>query len=83
MDNENNFSAIWQDWLKEVATSKALTVFEPEQYTPNMRVGQSRYISGKLAKSSDDIFIAFPQGYGRHTTLAGIWMFLEKDHKRQ
>ncbi len=81
---KDDLSSILKDWLSEVVTSKILTLFEPERETiPNVRIGQSRFISRKLAKSSDDLFIRFPQCYGRNTTLAGIWMFLEKDHKRE
>ncbi|HHT9146497.1 MAG TPA: hypothetical protein ACFYD4_12640 [Candidatus Wunengus sp. YC61] len=61
-----------------------LTEFEPEiNFLRGTRTGQSRFISGKLAKSPDDSFIEFPSNYGRHTTLAGIWMFLEKDHRQE
>lgn len=68
-------------WLKEVAASKVLTLFEPEiQSIPDVYIGQARYISTKLLKAADNDFIIFPKKYGRHTTLAGIWMFLSKDH---
>jgi hypothetical protein len=79
----NNVSSALNEWLKDVGKSKALTLFEPEIGTPNYRVGQARFISGKLSKSAHDSFIRFPNRYGRHTTLAGIWMFLEKDHSRE
>ena len=76
--------AAWTDWLKEVIASKALTLFEPEtNLIPNVRPGQARFISGRLAKALDDSFIEVAQSYGRHTTLAGIHMFLAKDHKRE
>jgi hypothetical protein len=75
-------SAVLKDWLTEVTTSKVLTLLEPEiESIPSVRIGQARWISGKLAKSSDDSFIRFTRGYGRHTTLAGIWQFLEKEHR--
>lgn len=71
-------------WLKEVAASKVLTLFEPEiQSIPDVYIGQARYISTKLLKAADNDFIIFPKKYGRHTTLAGIWMFLSKDHHRE
>ena len=82
--NKFAFSSILERWLEEVATSKLLTLFEPEkEVLPNVRIGQARHVATKLARSSDDSFIAFPNQYGRHTTLAGIWMFLERDHKRE
>lgn len=84
LQDRNSLSSVWTDWVNEVVTSKALTLFEPEtESVPNVRIGQSRFISGRLAKSCDDSFIQFHKSYGRHTTLAGIWMFLEKDHKRE
>lgn len=74
----------WNSWLKEVLGSKALTLFEPETCSlPNVRIGQARFICNKLAKASDDSFLTLPQAYGRHTTLAGIWMFLAKDHRTE
>jgi hypothetical protein len=80
----SSLSSVWKDWLNEVITSKALTLFEPEtESVLNARIGQSRFISGKLAKTCDDSFIKFPKSYGRRTTLAGIRMFLEKDHKKE
>ncbi|MCX6141828.1 MAG: hypothetical protein NTZ35_01275 [Ignavibacteriales bacterium] len=82
--DENNIGSTLKDWLMEVVASKVLTLFEPEKKSiPNVNIGQSRYISGKLGKSRDDSFIKFPQRYGRHTTLAGIWMFLKKDHEKE
>ena len=82
--NKSDFSSVWKEWLKEIATSKGLTQFEPEvESISNIRIGQARYILGKLAKSTDDSFIKFPQSYGRKTTLAGIGMFLEKDHQKE
>ncbi len=82
--NKSVFSSTLKRWLEEIATSKLLTLFEPEKRVlPNVRIGQARHVSIKLAQSSDDSFIAFPNWYGRHTTLAGIWMFLERDHKRE
>lgn len=81
---KDNLSSTWKEWLNEVMTSKMLTLFERKRKTiSNIRIGQARSISAKLAKSPNDSFIQFPQRYGRHTTLAGIWMFLEKDHKRE
>ena len=82
--NEDDFSSFWKEWLSEVVTSTILTLFEPESDgIPKVRIGQARFISTKLTKSSDDSFIRFPQPYGRNTTLAGIWMFLEKGHERE
>ncbi len=82
--NKDNLSSVWKDWLREIVISKALTLFEPEtESIPNVRVGHARFISRKLARSCDDCFIQFPHFYGRHSTLAGIWMFLEKDHKKE
>ena len=82
--DENNIGSTLKDLLKEVVGSKVLTVFEPEKESiPNVRIGQSRYVSGKLAQLPNDSFIKFSQPYGRNTTLAGIWMFLEKDHKKE
>lgn len=81
---KDDLSSTLKDWLSEVVSSKVLTLFEPERETiPNVRIGQSRFVSRKLAKSSNDSFIRFPQCYGRNTTLTGIWMFLEKDHRRE
>ena len=81
---KDNLSSMWKEWLNEVMTSKVLTLFEPERKTIlNIRIGQARFISAKLTKSPDGSFIQFPQPYGSHTTLAGIWMFLEKDHMRK
>ncbi len=81
---KDDFFSIWKDWLKEVVASKILTLFEPETKSiPNVRIGQARFVSGQLAKSPGDSFIRFPQCYGRNTTLAGIWMFLGEDHKRE
>jgi len=70
------------EWLKALVKAKALALFEAERDLPNYRIGQARSICGKLTHSADDSFIQFSNRYGRHTTLAGIWMFLEKDHKR-
>lgn len=76
--------SVLKDWLSEVMTSEAITLLEPETVSlSSVRVGQSRFISGKLIKSNDDSFILFPQCYGRNTTIAGIWMFLEKNHRRE
>lgn len=72
-----------QEFLKELAKAKLLSIFESQTGTPNYRVGQSRFISSKLTRSTHDSFLQFPSDYGRHTTLAGIWMFLEKNHKRE
>lgn len=73
--------ASFKKWLKEVIASKILTLFEPEiQSIPGVYIGQARYISTKLSKAADNDFIIFPKKYGRHTTLAGIRMFLSKDH---
>ncbi|MCI0393114.1 MAG: hypothetical protein MOB07_30650 [Acidobacteria bacterium] len=73
-----------KSWLEEIATSKLLTLFEPEkEVLPNVRIGQARHIATRIAQSSGNSFIAFPNRYGRHTTLAGIWMFLERDHERE
>lgn len=81
---KNDLSSTLKDWLREVVTSKILTLFEPEgKSIPSVRIGQSRFISTKLAKLSDDSFWKFCKCYGRNTTLAGIWMFLEKDHRRE
>lgn len=81
---KEDLSSAFKDWLKEVATSKLLTLFEPEtESLSNVRIGQARSISTKLAKSPDDSFVRFSQRYGRHTTLAGVWMFLEKDHNKE
>lgn len=72
------------EWLKEIVSSKVLTGFEPEkEILPNVRIGQARYISNRLARTSDDSFICFPSDYGRHTTLAGIWYFLKQGHERE
>lgn len=72
---------ILEDNLKQIIGSKLLTIFEPERHSiPGVRIGQARYISRKLSKASDDSFIRFPNHYGRHTTLAGIWMFLGQEH---
>jgi hypothetical protein len=82
--NESFFPSALKSWLDEIATSKILALFEPEkEVLPDVRIGQARYIATKLAQLSDDSFIAFPNQYGRHTTLAGIWMFLERDHNRE
>lgn len=84
--NNVKFSSILEEWIREIVCSKLLTIFEPEKHSlSGVRIGQARYISGKLAKSPDDSFIKFPtnSGYGRHTTLAGIWMFLGKDHRNE
>lgn len=73
-----------KEFLGEIVTSKVLTAFEPEtRVVPGVRIGQARYISTKLAMAPDDDFIKFPKRYGRHTTLAGVWMFLEKDHEKE
>jgi hypothetical protein len=81
---KDNLSSVLKDWLNEVMISKTMTLFEPETKSiSGVHIGRSRFISGKLAKSSDDSFIQFPQCYGRHTTLVGIWMFLGKDHGRE
>lgn len=83
-DLQNSFPSMWEEWLREVLSSKALTVFEPEKESlRNIRIGQARFVSGKLGKTPHDTFVEFREGYGRHTTLAGIWMFLEKDHPKE
>ena len=84
LPNNGDFSSQWKEWVSKIITSKLLTIFEPEkQFIPGVRIGQARYISIQLARASDDSFIQFPNKYGRHTTLAGVWMFLEKDHKKE
>lgn len=76
--------SVVKDWLSELMPSKAITLFEPETVSlPSVRAGQSRFILGRLIKSNDDSFILFPQCYGRNTTIAGIWMFIEKNHRRE
>jgi hypothetical protein len=78
------FSFLWNEWIKEIITSKFLTLFEPENRSiPGVRIGQARFVSGELGKCSDDTFIRFPNRYGRNTTLAGIWMFLGRDHGKE
>ena len=80
----NDFSSKWKEWTNQIITSRMLTIFEPEKkFIPGVRIGQARYISSKLTRAADDSFIQFPNNYGRHTTLSGIWMFLEKNHKRE
>lgn len=80
----NDFSSKWKEWMCQIINSKMLTIFEPEKkFIPDVRIGQARYISTQLMRASDDSFIQFPKNYGRHTTLSGIWMFLEKDHKKE
>jgi len=80
----NDLETRIKGFLSEIVTSKALTVFEPEtRVVPGVRIGQARYIATKLAISPDDYFVKFPKRYGRHTTLAGVCMFLEKDHKKE
>jgi len=70
--------------LKELVSSKALTLIEPKIFSlAGVRPGQVRYISKLLTTSDSDEFKKFPNLYGRHTTLAGIWSFLEKDHARE
>ncbi len=70
--------------FNQIITSKILTVWEPEiKFIPGVRIGQARYISTKLKNSSDDTFFQFPNKYGRHTTLTGICLFLEKDHTKE
>ncbi|MBI1785578.1 hypothetical protein HYR69_10590 [Candidatus Sumerlaeota bacterium] len=82
--NNGDFSSRWKEWLNQIISSKLLTIFEPEkEFIPGVRIGQARYISTQLVKASDDSFIHFPNEYGRHTTLSGVWMFLEKDHKKE
>jgi len=82
--NNINFSSILEQWIGGIVSSKLLTIFEPEKHSLSaVRIGQARSISWKLAKSFDDSFIKFPTNYGRHTTLAGIWLFLGKDHKKE
>jgi hypothetical protein len=73
-----------RELLSEVATSRILAAFEPEvEVLPGVRIGQARHIASKLAIAPDDHFIKFPRRYGRHTTLAGVCMFLEKDHAKE
>lgn len=84
LSSHNDFSSKWKEWMSQIITSKMLTIFEPEKkFIPDVRIGQARYISSQLTRASDDSFIQFPKDYGRHTTLSGIWMFLEKDHKKE
>jgi hypothetical protein len=71
------------EWLKALVKAKALALFEAVRDVSNYRIGQARNICGKLTHSADDSFIESSNRYGRHTTLAGIWMFLEKDHKKE
>jgi hypothetical protein len=73
-----------EELLSELFTSKVLTAFEPQtDVVPGVRVGQARYIATRLARAADDDFIKFPRRYGRHTVVAGICMFLKKDHGRE
>ncbi len=84
VDPRNDLGTRIRELLGEIVTSKVLTAFEPEtEVLPGVRIGQARYISTKLAMAPDDHFIKFPKRYGRHTTLAGVWMFLEKDHANE
>ena len=71
-------------YLKGLVSSKALTLIEPEIFSlAGVRLGQVRHISKLLTTSDSDEFKKFPNLYGRHTTLAGILSFLEKDHVRE
>jgi hypothetical protein len=71
-------------FLSELAKSSLLRLFEPDsQGVRNHLIGQSRYISAKLRVSEDDSFIRFPKPYGRNTTIAGVWMYLEKPHPNE
>jgi len=84
MAGEKDLATRLKEWLSEVSTSKFLTMFEPERSSlRDVRIGQARYISSRLQKAPDDSFVQFPDRYGRHTTLAGIWMFLARDHERE
>ena len=84
MDPSNDPGTRIKEFLSEIVTSKALTALEPEtKVVAGVRIGQARYIATKLAIAPDDYFIKFPKRYGRHTTLAGVWMFLEKDREKE
>ena len=77
-------SSYLDSFVAELTKSAFLRIVEPEIIEiRGHRIGQSRYISTKLAASEPDSFIAFPNKYGRKTTIAGIWMFLEKPHKNE
>ena len=83
-DCDNDFATRIEECFAEIVASKALAVLEPEaEVIRGVRLGQARYISTQLARAPDDSFIKFPNIYGRHTTLAGVWMFLEKDHQKE
>ncbi len=67
-----------------MGTSKLLTIFEPETRSiPGVRIGESRFISGKPRSVKHDSFYRFPNTYGRNTTLVGLWMFLAQEHKSE
>lgn len=82
-DNTHFLSSI-EDWLQEVATSKILTIWEPEiKSLNNVYPGKLRYISRLLSQSKDDNFYKFPNKYNLNTTLAGAWSYLSKEHQRE
>ena len=83
-NDKNDFVSAVGEWIKGIIASGLLTMFEPQtESLSSVRIGQARSLSGNLSRMPDDKFYAFPRVYGRHTTLAGIWMFLKKDHSKE
>lgn len=81
LDFENAKKKVFQ-FLGELLSTKALTLAELEiEELTGIRRGQSRHVAKMISTSKPDSFLKFPNLYGRKTTLAGIWMFLEKDHQ--
>lgn len=80
----DQFKTQLAQWITEVGTSKLLTIFEPETRSiPGVRIGESRFISGKLKSLTADSFYEFPRVYGRNSTLVGLWMFLAQEHPHE